>query len=93
MPRRKIIPETLRTETPFTAPLVLDDHAVFTVEQIRATLRLTKSTVRREVREGRLRVSRRAARYFLLGVWVRQWLEAGEITRQRPDANGTHATP
>ena len=48
-------------------------------------------SIRREVREGRLRISKRAGRYYLLGAWLLEWLEAGEVTpRQKAiAANGT----
>jgi hypothetical protein len=47
---------------------------------------LTKTTLAREVRLGRLRVSKRAGRYFILGSWLLQWLREGEMTRPRKNA-------
>jgi hypothetical protein len=41
------------------------------------------------VREGRLRIARRAGRYYILGRWLLEWLEGGELPpRQPPDRNG-----
>jgi hypothetical protein len=74
------------------ALVALPDHAVLTLEQLRALLGLKKNTLGREVRLGRLRVSRRAGRYFTTGSWIHQWLAEGELKpRHRPDlpvANG-----
>jgi hypothetical protein len=62
-------------------PLVIDPRSVFTVAQARQALGLTLSTIRREVRLDRLRVSKRAGKYFLLGEWILDWLRSGEIHR------------
>jgi hypothetical protein len=58
---------------------VIDPHGVYGVEDAIRVFRLKKSTVRREIREGRLRVSKRAGRYYLLGRWLLEWIEAGEV--------------
>ena len=63
---------------------VIDPQAVYTVADAQAVLRLTRSTIGREVKEGRLRVSRRAGRYYLLGEWLLQWLREGELPRREP---------
>jgi hypothetical protein len=60
---------------------VLDPLRVFTAEELRRALGLRKSTLRREVRERRLRVARRAGKYFILGEWVIEWLRGGELKR------------
>jgi hypothetical protein len=61
---------------------VIYPTAIYLVEDARRVLRLKESTVRREVREGRLRVAKRAGRYYLLGEWLLQWLREGEIGRR-----------
>jgi hypothetical protein len=67
-------------------PHVIIETAVYTTDQARAALGLRKATLRREIRLGRLRVSRRAGRYFTLGSWLLEWIRAGE---KRPrDDNG-----
>jgi hypothetical protein len=62
---------------------VIMPTAVYTADQAQRILRLRPSTIRREVREGRLRVSRRGGRYYLLGEWLIEWLRAGEVRRRR----------
>jgi hypothetical protein len=49
--------------------------AILRLDELRAILGVRKSTLRREVREHRLRVSRRAGCYWVLGSWVRLWIE------------------
>jgi hypothetical protein len=61
----------------------IDPNAVYTLESARACLGLANATLRREIRLGRLRVSKRAGRYFLLGDWLLAWLREGEIPRGR----------
>jgi hypothetical protein len=55
--------------------------AVYDLEAARAALNLTRTTLNRELRLGRLRVAKRAGKYFLLGEWLLEWLRKGEITR------------
>jgi hypothetical protein len=69
-------------------PPVIDPRAVFTRLQATALLGLQPSTLATEIRKGRLRVSRRAGRYFILGAWLLQWIRAGE--RKRPSRGGAN---
>jgi hypothetical protein len=62
--------------------LVIRANAIYTPEGLRSALSLPKSTLSREIRLGRLRVTKRAGRYFLLGKWVMQWLQEGEVRRK-----------
>jgi hypothetical protein len=55
---------------------------VFSLDMARRVLGLTGSTLRREIRLRRLRVAKRAGRYFLLGEWLLEWLRAGEVRRE-----------
>jgi hypothetical protein len=73
-------------------PHVIHPTAVYSVEDARQILKLQKSTIRRELREGRIRVAKRAGRYFLLGEWLLEWLRAGELKRRRPLAPSTNGT-
>jgi hypothetical protein len=57
--------------------------AVYDLEAARLVLGLTKTTLNRELRLGRLRVSKRAGRYFLLGEWLIEWVRAGEVQQTR----------
>ena len=52
--------------------------AVYTVDDLRRIFGLKASSVRREVRLRRLRISKRCGRYYCLGQWVLEWLEDGE---------------
>lgn len=63
-------------------PHVIDPNGVYSVEAAMDALWLKKSSIRREVREGRLRIAKRCGRHYLLGAWLLEWLAAGE-RRQR----------
>jgi hypothetical protein len=60
---------------------------VFDREAAERALNLSKSTLAREIREGRLRYSRRAGRLWFLGSWLLSWIEAGG-RQQQPAAAG-----
>lgn len=64
-------------------PVVIQPTGVYTVAQVRAMLGLRQSSLRREIREGRLAVNRRCGKYFFLGEQLLEWLRAGEVRRQR----------
>jgi hypothetical protein len=64
-------------------PFVIDPHAAYRPEHIRMGLGLKKHTLGTEIRLGRLRVSRRAGKYYILGEWLLAWLREGEVTRKR----------
>jgi hypothetical protein len=55
--------------------------ALLRLEELRELLDVKPSTLKREVREGRLRVSRRAGCYWTTGLWVREWIEGGEKSK------------
>jgi hypothetical protein len=63
------------------APHTILATAVYDLETARAALGLTRTTLNRELRLGRLRVAKRAGRYYILGDWLLQWLRSGEIRR------------
>src|SRR5262245_10814092 len=74
---------------------IIDSRAVFSVDEARQLLHLRKSSIRREVREGRLRISKRCGRYYLLGQWIWEWLERGELKSRKQSTasvNGHHVT-
>jgi hypothetical protein len=64
-------------------PHVIVPNAVYDQETARVALALTKTTLSRELRLGRLRCAKRAGRYFILGDWLLQWLRDGEIRKRR----------
>ncbi len=82
MPRKRV-PAAEPTAAP-VQPHIIYPTAVYSAEEARRALRLRESTIRREVREGRLRVARRAGRHFILGSWLLRWL------RTAPGARATH---
>lgn len=84
MPRRKRTSEAPPSTPPIALPTVpvIDPRAVYTLETARLTLGLAKHTLVREVRQGRLRVSRRGGKYFLTGAWLLEWLQNGEKKAQ-----------
>lgn len=64
-------------------PHVILPTAVYDLEAARLAFGLTKTTLSRELRLGRLRVAKRAGRYFILGDWLADWLRGGEVQRSR----------
>jgi hypothetical protein len=64
------------------APHTILPTAVYDLEAARIALGLTKTTLNRELRLGRLRVAKRAGKYFVLGEWLLEWLRTGEVRRK-----------
>jgi hypothetical protein len=62
---------------------VIEPRGVYSLAAAKEALGLKKETLAREARLGRLRVSKRAGRYFILGAWLLEWVEAGEVRRRR----------
>src|SRR5947208_2203772 len=60
-------------------PHVIHPDAVYSKAEAEHFLRLAKTTIRTEVRRRRLRIARRAGRYYILGEWLLQWLRDGEL--------------
>jgi hypothetical protein len=69
-------------------PHVIHANAVYTRESARIALGLTKTTLARELRLRRMRCAKRAGRYYILGQWLLEWLETGEVARQAITAWG-----
>jgi hypothetical protein len=67
---------------PPAAP-VIHPGSVFSIDSATAALGLAPSCLKREVRLGRLRASRRGGRYFILGQWLLDWLAAGTATKRK----------
>jgi hypothetical protein len=63
-----------------TTPVILPT-AAYSLDQARRLLGLKKNCLPREARLGRLRVSKRAGRYFVLGEWLLEWISTGELAR------------
>jgi hypothetical protein len=64
----------------------ISPNDVFTIPTLTETLGVKVNTLPREIRKRRLRASKRGGRYFILGAWVLEWLEAGEVRRNREQA-------
>jgi hypothetical protein len=64
-----------------TTPHIIHPNGIYTWETARDCLGLAKGTIPREIRLGRLRVAKRAGRYFILGEWLLEWLREGEFRR------------
>jgi hypothetical protein len=62
---------------------VIEPHAVYTADAFRRAFGLRESSLRRELREGRLKVYKRCGKYFILGEDVLAWLRGGEVRRPR----------
>jgi hypothetical protein len=78
-------------------PVVIEPCAVYGLEEARALLGLSRGTLPREIRLRRLRVSKRAGRYLILGEWLLAWIKGGEVRPAKDHApgaesNGTHRT-
>jgi hypothetical protein len=68
-------------------------NTVLTIDEARQALGLAKGCLPREIRLGRLRASKRAGRYWLRGIWILEWLDAGEVRRReiQAEAHGTNS--
>jgi hypothetical protein len=65
---------------------VIHPAAVYSQEAVRLALGLKTATLQREIRLGRLRVAKRAGRYYILGSWLLEWVEKGEVQRRNRQA-------
>jgi hypothetical protein len=83
------MPRSTPAAAPAAPPVaqIVDPRAVYTAESFRRAFGLRQSSLRREVREGRLKVYKRCGKYFILGEDVLTWLRGGEV---RPRAAAAH---
>ncbi|MGF1583042.1 MAG: hypothetical protein ACFCD0_27295 [Gemmataceae bacterium] len=84
MPRKQHDVEPQPIQRPH---VVVESNAVFTLVTARAALGTAKNCLPREIRKRRLRVSKRGGRYYILGKWLLEWIEEGEIIR-KPERAG-----
>jgi hypothetical protein len=89
VPRKDVTPPPERPP----APHRIDPHAVYDLLQARIALRVAKGTLPREMKLGRLRYSKRAGKVLLLGAWLLQWVEDGEVRRPQLAADKRDAAP
>jgi hypothetical protein len=90
MSRRKATIEVV-PEQATPQPVVIDPNAVRLADDVHRLLKLRTSTLRREIRSGRLRVCNRAGRYFFLGSQLLDWLRGCELPQRQPLAPGSAA--
>jgi hypothetical protein len=64
---------------------IIRPGAVYGLAQAQIALGLTKTTLGREIRLGRLRVAKRGGKYMILGSWLLEWIASGEVSRQTAD--------
>jgi hypothetical protein len=73
--------------SPAFAPVhVIQPGGIYFLPLARSILLLRKSSLRREIREGRLKVCKRCGRYYFLGEQLLDWLRRGEL--KPPSNNG-----
>jgi hypothetical protein len=61
---------------------VIVPTAVYTLATARHALGLRANSLPREVRQRRLRVSKRCGIYYTMGAWLLSWLEGGEVRQK-----------
>ncbi len=57
----------------------IDPNGVYTVELAAKATGLPAYCLSREIREGKLRVAKKARTYLVLGKWLIEWIESGEL--------------
>jgi hypothetical protein len=68
---------------PAVEGVVIHEGSVFTLDAAGRTLGLGKHSLPTEVRNGRLKASRRCGRYIVLGKWLIEWIEQGVKKRAK----------
>jgi hypothetical protein len=63
--------------------------AVYSLVTGKEALSLADGTLKREIRLGRLRASKRAGKYLILGAWLIEWIENGEVCGQESPAKAS----
>jgi hypothetical protein len=67
------------------APHVIHPNAVYDREAVVITLGFPKTILLREIGLGRLRCAKRAGKYFILGQWLLDWIEAAELKSEQQE--------
>ncbi len=83
------VPRTVTKPEAVTSPLlapVIHPDSVFSLIQARLALDLPVNCLPREIRKGRLRAAKCAGRTMILGAWILQWVERGEMKRYQARA-------
>lgn len=79
-----------RTKSPSPATIrVIPDDAVLRLDELRQILNVGRTSLLREKRRGRLKVSKRLGHYWTTGRWVRAWIEGGMVApKARHEGSG-----
>jgi hypothetical protein len=85
------MPKARLSEPPTSSVHTIEPNGLYAVRNAYRVLGLTKTTLRREIRSGRLRVSKRAGRHYILGAWLLQWLREGELLDYRQEGKGVQS--
>jgi hypothetical protein len=67
---------------------IIDPRGLYFPETFRAVFRLSASSLRRELRQGRLKVYKRCGKYYLIGEQILEWLRGGEVRPRLRSAGG-----
>jgi hypothetical protein len=92
MPRKPlaiVAPPAPPSATPASPSVLrtLDLRAVGTLAEWGQYLGLPRNCLKREARLSRLRVAKRAGKLWSTGLWIKQWIEDGEIRRRAREAS------
>lgn len=69
-------------------PHVIHPTGVYLPDWVRAAFRLKASSLRREIRAGRLAVCKRCGRHYFTGQQLLDWLQGGELRRGKAGDQG-----
>lgn len=84
MPRRRTSPSPEPAPAQVPDIFVVNPTSIFTSESFRRLFGLRASSLRREVRERRLRVHKRCGKYLIIGEDVLAWIRGGAVLRHQP---------
>jgi hypothetical protein len=65
-----------------SVPFHIDRDAVYRPEHLAAGLAIPLSGIKRDIRSGKLKASKRRGRLFVLGEQVLEWLRVGVVHRK-----------
>jgi hypothetical protein len=70
----------------------INPTGLYFADDVRRIFRLRLSSLRRELRLGRLKVAKRSGRYIFLGKWLLAWIEDGEVRPAHPVGVNGHTS-
>jgi hypothetical protein len=76
-----------------SATFVVQPNGVYRPEDLSLSLGIPLSGIRRDIRSGKLRASKRRGRLFVLGEQVLDWLRAGEVRRRKTAGKNNGTAP